>query len=296
MLKKINSRLRFSLSAPKNKYKKLIGLNFKLSLLGMLIGIFLWPQLAYLAVISPEEIVSLANQEREAAGLNALTANQLLTQAAIAKGKAILEFQTFKHNIDNKKFSAWVREAGYNYSYAGENLAIDFLTSQSIVEAWKNSPMHKKNLLSPYYQEIGLAAIDGKFKGQNTTVVVQIFGAPAAGSAQPLAAASGLSSVNSNINFLDTGLTGYQTEYAQNLLTHSILNQKLLAALDDKLILPAENNPADASYKFIVRLESKTALNNFLIIFTALTFLILIYSLIFLYYYYFFKINQLISV
>lgn len=296
MLKKINSRLRFSLSAAKNKYKKLISLNFKPSLLGMLIGIFLWPQLAYLAAISPEEIIALTNREREAAGLNALTANQLLTKAAIAKSKDILKFQTFKHNIDNKKFSAWVREAGYNYSYAGENLAIDFLTSQSIIEAWKSSPMHKKNLLSPYYQEIGLAAIDGKFKGQATTVVVQIFGAPAAGSAQPLAAASGLSSINSNINFSETGLIDYRAENAQNLLTHSILNQKLLAALDDKLALPAENNSAAASYKFIIQLKSSAAFNNLLIIFTALTLLVLIYSLIFLYYYYFLKINQLISI
>lgn len=289
MFKKISQRPYFILVAQKSKYKKLIKLNFKLSLLSALIGIFLLPHLAYLSTITPEEIIALTNQERELAGLNALTANQLLTQAAITKGKAILESQTFKHNIDNKKFSSWIRDTGYNYSYAGENLAIDFLTSQTVVEAWKNSPLHKKNLLSPYYHEIGLAAIEGKFQGQNTTIIVQIFGAPAVGSVKPLAPASGLSWLNSN-NFLATGLVNYSSGRAENLLTHSILNQELLPARGDKLVLPAENNLMVKVNKFIVQPKNYVAADNFLIIFTALT---LIYFLIFLYYYYFFKINRL---
>jgi len=259
----------------------------------MLIGIFLLPNLAYLSAITPEEIIALTNQEREISGLNALTANQLLAQAAIAKGKAILESQTFKHNIDNKSFSSWIRDTGYNYSYAGENLAIDFTTSQDIVEAWNNSPLHKKNLLSPYYQEIGVAATQGKFQGQDTTVVVQIFGSPAVGSFQPLAPDSGLSFINSNTNFFETGPAGYQLGRTENLLTNSILNQQLLPAYNSKLIIPAENNLSARLNTFIVQPESYAALNNFLIIFNCLT---LIYLLIFLYYYYFFKINKLVSI
>ncbi|MFH1583435.1 MAG: CAP domain-containing protein [Candidatus Falkowbacteria bacterium] len=290
MVQKINGRLAFVYGSGS---KKLISLKFKLSLLSMLVGIFLLPNLAYLSAITPEEIISLTNQERETAGLNVLTANQLLTQAAIAKGKAILESQTFKHNIDDRKFSSWIRDTGYNYSYIGENLAIDFVTSQGVVEAWKNSPLHKKNLLSPYYQEIGISAIDGKFQGQNTTVVVQIFGSPAVGLFQPLAPDSGLSRINSNINFLETDLTGYQLGRAENLLTHSILNQELLPAFDSKLIIPAENILGVSSYKLFVQPESYSTADNFLIIFTSLT---LIYLLVFLYYYYFFKINKLASI
>jgi len=314
MVQKISGRLAFIYGSGS---KQLIRLKFKLSLLGMLAGIFLLPNLAYLSAITPEEIITLTNQERETAGLNALTANQLLTQAAIAKGKAILESQTFKHNIDNKKFSSWIRDTGYNYSYVGENLAIDFVTSQGVIEAWEDSPLHKKNLLSPYYQEIGLAATQGKFQGQDTTVVVQIFGSPAVGSVQPLSPNPGFSSINSNINFLETGLAGYQFGHAENLLTHSILNQELLPAHNSKLILPAENNPgivlnpvrkltesatgnnnrqfklfvfSNGVNKFIVQPETYAAANNFFIIFTSLT---LIYLLIFLYYYYFYKINKL---
>ncbi|MBI4779167.1 CAP domain-containing protein [Candidatus Falkowbacteria bacterium] len=249
--------------------------------------------MAYLSAIAPEEIIALTNEERAAAGLSALTANQLLTQAAIAKGKAILESQTFKHNIDDKKFSSWIRDAGYNYSYAGENLAIDFTTGQSIIEAWKNSPLHKKNLLSPYYKEIGVSAIQGKFQGQSTTIVVQIFGSPAVGSAQPLSLNSGLDYINSNINFSENNLAGYRLAGAEDLLTHSILNQELTLADDNKLILPSENNITAEVNNFIIQPKFLAAANNFLIIFTSLT---LIYLLIFLYYYYFFKINRLASV
>lgn len=273
--------------------KQSIRLKFKLSLLSMLVGIFLLPNLAYSSSIAPEEIIALTNQEREAVGLKALTANQLLTQAAIAKGKAILESQAFKHNIDDKKFSSWIRDTGYNYSYVGENLAIDFVTSQGVVEAWKNSPLHKKNLLNPYYQEIGISAIQGKFQGQDTTIVVQIFGAPPVGSIQPLSADSGLSSANSNINFLEADFNGYEPTRAENLLTRSILNQELLPAYNSKLVLPAENNPAAKVNTFIIQLKSYASFNNFLIIFTSLT---LIYLLIFLYYYYFFKINKLAAI
>lgn len=287
MVENLNGRLTFTYGSGS---KQSIKLNFKLSLLGMLVGIFLLPNLAYLSAITPEEIIALTNRERETAGLNRLTANQLLTQAATLKGEAILESQTFKHNIDNRKFSSWIRDTGYNYSYVGENLAIDFVTSVGVIDAWKDSPLHKKNLLSPYYQEIGIAATQGKFQGQDTTIVVQIFGSPAIASVQPLSPDSGFSRINSNINFLETGLAGYQFGQAENLLTHSILNQELLPAYDSKLIIPLENNLGAAPYKFIVQPGFYMATNNFLIIFISLT---LIYFLIFLYYYYFYKINKL---
>lgn len=316
MFKKTSQRLYFILAAPKNERKRLIKLNFKLSLLSALLGIFLLPHLAYLSTIAPEEIIALTNQERQLAGLSGLTANQLLAEAAIAKGKAILAAQTFKHNIDDKKFSFWIRDTGYNYSYVGENLAIDFLSGQSVVEAWKNSPLHKKNLLNPYYRETGVAATQGKFQGQDTTVVVQIFGSPAVGSVEALMPATGPNWLNSN-NFLSTDLADYRAGRAENLLTRSIFNQELMPAQDKKLILPPENilmikaNPvreftgyalnnnylqfqsivfSNGANNFIVQPETRAAANNFLIIFTALT---LIYFLIFLHYYYFVKINRL---
>lgn len=292
MIKRTNGRLRFCYDCPKKTYKKLSGLNFKLSLLvGALIGLFLLPQLAYLAVITPEKLIELTNRERQAAGLNPLTANQLLTQAATRKGEAILETNTFKHTISDKKFSAWVRDAGYNYAYVGENLAIDFITDQGVVNAWKNSPPHKQNFLSPYYQETGVAAVSGQFQGQATTVVVQIFGAPAMGSAAPWADDFESGFLNSSLTRSEINLFDPRFKKAENLLTHAIISRELLP-LDNKLVLPADNYPAYRANTFMIRPSYHLAVNNFLII---IAFLTATYLFIFLYSYYFFKINKLIS-
>jgi len=291
MIQRINGQLCFSYGSPKKEYRKLIKANFKLSLLGLLIGIFLLPQTAYLSAITPEKLIEMTNQDRAAVGLNALTANQLLTQAATIKGQAIISTDTFKHTIDDRKFSSWIRDTGYNYSYVGENLAIDFVTSEGIMEAWENSPLHKKNLLNPYYQEIGIAALSGKFQGQSTTIVVQIFGAPASGSIQPQIENSGLSYLNSAP--AEASLADWQfNRQAENLLTHATINQPSLPLYSNKLILPAYNYEITEPNTFIVQSNSLVNLNNFLMIFSSIT---LVYLLIFLYYYYFLKINRLIS-
>ncbi len=290
MVKNLNGRLIFVYSAQPKSYFSLIRVNFKLFLLVLLIGIFLLPQTAYLSDITPEKLIELTNRERKAAGLNSLTANQSLTQAAILKGWVIMETNTFKHTINDRKFSAWIREAGYNYSYAGENLAIDFLTSEGVVEAWKNSPSHKTNLLNPYFKEIGISAVTGKFQGQDTIVVVQVFGAPATGSAEPFVLNPGLNYLNfvsAEINLSDLRFNR-QTE---NLLTHSIINQESLPFYSNKFILPADNNPAGEMSKFVVQPNYQIALNNFPLIFSSLS---LAYLLIFLYYYYFLEINKLV--
>lgn len=284
-----NGRLISAKTAAANKHKKL---NIKLSLIAMLLGIFLLPRIAYLSAITPEKIIELTNSGRESQGLNVLTANQLLTKAAILKAENIIMADTFSHTIDDKKFSGWIKEAGYNYSYAGENLALDFVSSEGIINAWNNSPSHKKNLLSPYYQEIGVAAIAGNFQGQETIVVVEVFGAPAVNAIQSL-------TLNGDSDFARAGLTAPQADFlnltrgsAENLLTHAVLKQKLPLPGSDKLILPAASNRPAQVNKFFVQDYYNGPLNGFIIIFI---FFILLYLLIYLYYYYFFKVSRLAS-
>ncbi|MEA3449628.1 MAG: CAP domain-containing protein [Patescibacteria group bacterium] len=151
---------------------------FIIPLIFVLLGIFLLPKLALLSAITPETIIKISNQERKKYGLEALSANQSLSQAAYRKADAIFSSQHFTHRIGNRKFSAWVKDAGYKYSYVGENLAVDFITAEGVVIAWLNSQTHKKNLLNKQFSEIGIAVVEGKFQGQSTTLVVQIFGAP----------------------------------------------------------------------------------------------------------------------
>lgn len=144
----------------------------------VLMGVFLLPKTAYLSTVDANIIIKLTNKERNSQNLNTLESNDILAKAAYAKGEALFKNQTFSHNIDDKKFSAWVKEAGYEYSFVGENLAIDFVTSEGVIKAWLASPTHRKNLLNEKFNEIGVAVLEGKFQGETTTIVVQIFGTP----------------------------------------------------------------------------------------------------------------------
>ena len=147
-------------------------------LIFLILGSFLLANTAFLSSITEESIIDLTNQERNKLGISPLTANQLLAQAAYEKGRAILATQKFQHNINGEKFSNWIKKTGYKYDYVGENLAIDFITSEGVIKAWLKSPTHKKNLLNKRFKEIGVAVINGKFDGNDAILVVQIFGSP----------------------------------------------------------------------------------------------------------------------
>jgi|GEM_PF-2968121 len=151
----------------------------------MLITVFLLPKIASASSITPEKLIDLTNQEREKMGLNDLVASPLLAHAAQAKAEAILKSEDFSHTLAGRTFSSWIKETGYQYSFVGENLAMDFETSEGIMGAWMDSPLHKKNILNSRYKEIGIASVRGTFQGQETTVVSQIFGTPLTPTIEP---------------------------------------------------------------------------------------------------------------
>ncbi len=166
----------------KTKIEKFHICNGKILLFFLLTGVFLFPQIAYQAEITDKNIIKLTNQERKHKNLNSLTANQYLAKTAHQKAQDIIKTQTFAHHIKGKKFSSWAQESNYDYAYLGENLAIDFSNCESVIKAWLESPSHRENLLNPNYEEIGVAVIHDNFKGQETTLVVQVLGASASSS------------------------------------------------------------------------------------------------------------------
>lgn len=163
----------------KNKYLKLL-YSFRYTL--VLAGVFLLPQAISSSSISTDNIIKFTNEERSKEQLTQLEQNPLLSIAARDKALAIINSQTFQHNIKGKKFSSWIMDAGYRYKVVGENLAIDFDNERKIVDAWLESKDHKKNILNPQYSEIGVATVSGNYRGKETTVVVQLFGKPDTGS------------------------------------------------------------------------------------------------------------------
>ncbi|MFW5888614.1 MAG: CAP domain-containing protein [Patescibacteria group bacterium] len=147
-----------------------------LSLIIISVGIFLFPNRAYLSTITSDNIIKITNQERQKRGMPALNSNNTLEKAARKKAEAILEKQRFEHEIEGKKFSYWIKDAEYNYKYAGENLAIDFTEAENTVNSWMASDPHRRNILNKKYREIGVFVLKGEFHDQETTVVAQIFG------------------------------------------------------------------------------------------------------------------------
>jgi len=110
-------------------------------------------------------------------GLQSLKENTTLDNAAVLKAQDILEKDYFSHQSpDGVAPWYWFKIAGYNYKIAGENLAIGFLDSRELNRAWLDSPSHRANLLNSNYKDVGIAILKGDFQGNETTVVVQLFG------------------------------------------------------------------------------------------------------------------------
>lgn len=142
--------------------------------------------LGFASNIAPEEIVSFVNKQRETKGLAPLKVNESLIEIAKQKGADMFAKNYWAHNAPDGKTPWWFfKNVGYNYLYAGENLARDFGDSVSVVKAWMNSPTHRDNILSSRYDEIGIAVVDGILDGQETTLVVQEFGKRAIGATPP---------------------------------------------------------------------------------------------------------------
>ncbi len=133
-----------------------------------------------LSAVLPSVVVELTNVEREAQNLNSLVHSSSLDEAARLKAEHMIENEYFKHySSDGVSPWYWFKEVGYDYAHAGENLAIYFDETKDVMEAWMESPLHKENILKSEYTEIGVAAVEGEYKGYDTVYVVQLFGTPA---------------------------------------------------------------------------------------------------------------------
>lgn len=132
-----------------------------------------------LSAIYASVLVNLTNQNRVAANISALKVNPLLEKAAQMKANDMATYGYFAHNTPEGQTPwYWFAKAGYKYSYAGENLAVNFNDSDEVERAWMNSRGHWLNILNPKFTEIGIATSTGFYKDRLATFVVQLFGTP----------------------------------------------------------------------------------------------------------------------
>ncbi|MCX6717715.1 MAG: CAP domain-containing protein [Candidatus Taylorbacteria bacterium] len=132
-----------------------------------------------LADVLSSVLVVETNEYRSINNESTLAESTLLTNAAQMKANDMAIKGYFSHVAPNgDKPWYWFKKIGYKYSYAGENLAVDFTESEDVTEGWINSAKHKANLLNTNFTEIGIGVAKGMFEGHETTFVVQFFGKP----------------------------------------------------------------------------------------------------------------------
>lgn len=145
------------------------------------------------AAVVQSDIVDLTNTERVRASLGILKESPVLAAAAQKKAEDMAARGYFAHvGPGGEKPWTWFEKEGYDYKYAGENLAVRFNESNEVVHAWMNSPSHKANIVKSAYTEIGIGVAQGIYKGSPATFVVQFFGSPksVAAAAEPAPIAS----------------------------------------------------------------------------------------------------------
>src|SRR3989344_63485 len=131
----------------------------------------------FLAAVIQSEIISLTNAQRAQNSVGALVENKQLDVAAQQKADNMAKFSYFSHNgPDGKTPWEWIGESGYDYQYAGENLAVRFTDSKDVVVGWMASPTHRANIVKPAYTDVGVGIAQGMYKGAPATFVVQYFG------------------------------------------------------------------------------------------------------------------------
>lgn len=137
--------------------------------------------------VDQKKLIELTNKERQEKGLPALVENEALDKAAQLKAQNMFTENYWAHFAPSGK-TPWdfILGSGYRFTFAGENLAKNFYSSDEVVSAWMASPTHRDNLLSANYKDIGIAVVEGNLNGQKTALVVQEFGTTEIVASNPL--------------------------------------------------------------------------------------------------------------
>ena len=132
------------------------------------------------ADITRESVIAEMNSYRAAKGLPPLREDTRLIRAADERMRDMEELAYWAHvSPDGRSPFLLLRPLGYEYQSAGENLASGFDTAELLVQAWMESRGHRDNIMSPMYQDCGVAIIEGSTTGRATgRSIVVLFARP----------------------------------------------------------------------------------------------------------------------
>ena len=150
-----------------------IGPSFRVSEAGSVLGVK--------ATVTPTSLLEATNVQRQKSNIMPLHYNEQLSAAASMKVRDMFQQQYWAHEAPNGATPwSWFSKAGYDYAYAGENLAKNFTTTSATMSAWMASKTHKDNILNPHYTDVGFAVMDGALNGKQSTLIVAMYGQPVA--------------------------------------------------------------------------------------------------------------------
>jgi uncharacterized protein YkwD len=123
-------------------------------------------------------VLARVNAERKKAGAPPLRPNARLGQAAQRHAADMLARRYFAHESpEGRTVRERARDAGYDWRAIGENLAEGQLTVDEVMDTWMRSPPHRRNLIDPGYEELGVGVALGRSGGEWQVEWVQVFGA-----------------------------------------------------------------------------------------------------------------------
>lgn len=129
-------------------------------------------------------IVEMTNAFRRENGAGEVKREPTLDRAAQQYADFLAKSGLFSHEADGRRAADRIKAAGYEACASAENLsslqrANGFETAElavRVVDGWKTSPGHRRNLLMEAATETGIAVV--KAKAAEKYVSVQLFGRP----------------------------------------------------------------------------------------------------------------------
>jgi uncharacterized protein YkwD len=132
-----------------------------------------------------QALFRLGNEFRVKEGKKPLRQDAKLTKAAQGHADNIARQDKFgddkdPHVLDGKDVDSRVDKEGYDFAELAENCHLDPRKADpaSVIESWKNSPGHRKNLLDAVFVDTGVGAAKSK---SGKWYFVQVYGKPAKG-------------------------------------------------------------------------------------------------------------------
>ncbi len=176
--------------------------------------------LGYSSEITAQKVLDQTNIQRQNNGLPPLKHNSILSESATNKAKDMFTNNYWAHTSPSGT-TPWdfFKAVDYQYSVAGENLARDFYDTESLLKGWMDSPTHKANIINSKYQEIGIGVVNGTLGGIKTTLVVQHFGAPIAGTITK-----------------DSNPKQNQTAISPEVVKNLVANDKAITSVNSKIL------------------------------------------------------------